>query len=319
MKLRLWGVRGSIPVPGPTTVGYGGNTTCLELRYGDDEKLIIVGAGSGIKPLGDKIVREDLPKGPVTAKLFLSHTHWDHIIGFPFFVPIFIPGTRLDLYSPVNYEERSVEEIIGIQLSYQYFPVRQSELSAQISYHSLKEEVMQLDDGMKITTKFLNHPVSTLGYRFDYGGRSLVTLYDHEPFRNVFPTDPDADGYDEAAASEGEEVAAQENARIRAFYAGADAVIHDAQYTQAEYDEKFTGWGHSTYEWAIKEAHRAKVKNLYFFHHDPLRTDDQLDAMLAAYRGKIAGKTSMEIYMAREGLVIDLPPVPGDRQVRLSG
>ncbi len=305
MKLRLWGVRGSIPVPGPSTVRYGGNTTCLELRYGPDDKLIIIGAGSGIKPLGDKIVREELKNGPVKAKLFLSHTHWDHIIGFPFFVPIFIPGTELDIHSPVNYEERSVEEIIGIQLSYQYFPVRQSELSATIRYHSLKEEVIELDDGMRITTKFLNHPVSTLGYRFEYEGHSIVTLYDHEPFRNVFPTDPEADGYDEAAALEGEEVAEQENARIRAFYDGADVVIHDAQYTQTEYEEKFTGWGHSTYEWAMKEAHKGNVKRLFFFHHDPLRTDDQLDTMISDYRRKIDGKTSMQIDMAREGMVID--------------
>ncbi|MFW6289046.1 MAG: hypothetical protein ACOC2Q_04630, partial [Spirochaetota bacterium] len=116
---------------------------------------------------------------------------------------------------------------------------------------------------------------------------------------------PEADGYDEAAAQEGEEVAEQENSRIRAFYAGADVVIHDAQYTQTEYDAKFVGWGHSTYERAMKEAHKAKVKQLYFFHHDPLRTDDQLDEMIADYRGRIAGKTSMQIEMAREGMVIE--------------
>ena len=306
MRLRLWGVRGSIPVPGQSTVRYGGNTACLELRYGNDNKLIIIDAGSGIKPLGDAIVREELPTGPVQARLFLSHTHWDHIIGFPFFVPIFIPGTQLDIYSPVNYEERSVEEIIGIQLSYQYFPVRQSELSAQIRYHSLSEEVLELDDGMRITTKFLNHPVSTLGYRFDYGGHSIVTLFDHEPFRNVFPTDPDADGYDEAAAIEGEQVAMQENSRIRTFYADADVVMYDAQYTQSEYDAKYRGWGHSTYECAIREAHKAKAKNLYFFHHDPLRNDDQLDDMLETYRRKTDGRTPMKIHMAREGLVLDL-------------
>ena len=310
MRLRLWGVRGSIPVPGHTTVRYGGNTACLELRYGSDDKLIIIDAGSGIKPLGDRIVREELPHGPVRARLFLSHTHWDHIIGFPFFVPIFIPGTRLDIYSPVNYEERGVEEIIGIQLSYQYFPVRQSELSAQISYHSLREEVLELDDGMRITTKFLNHPVSTLGYRFDYEGRSIVTLFDHEPFRNVFPSDPEADGYDEAAAIEGEQVAVQENARIRAFYANADVVMYDSQYTQPEYDEKYRGWGHGTYEGAIQEAHKAKVKNLFFFHHDPLRSDDELGRLLATYRRMIAGRTPMKIHMASEGLVLDLAPPP---------
>lgn len=311
MRLRLWGVRGSIPVPGPSTVRYGGNTACLELRYGADDRLIIVDAGSGIKPLGDTILREDLPKGPIKARLFLSHTHWDHIIGFPFFVPIFIPGTQLDIYSPVNYEGRSVEEILGIQLSYQYFPVRQSELSAKIDYHSLREEVLELDDGMRITTKFLNHPVSTLGYRFDYQGQSIVTLFDHEPFRNLFPTDPAAEGYDEAAAREGQEVADAENARIRAFYAGADIVVHDTQYTQEEYEAKYSGWGHSSYEWAIKEAHKSRVKRLLFFHHDPLRTDEKIDQLIADYRARIAGKTPMEIDMAREGA--ELTTSPSDR------
>lgn len=302
MQLRLWGVRGSIPVPGPDTVRYGGNTACLELRYGDD-KLIIVDAGSGIKSLGDKLMREELPNGPIKARLFLSHTHWDHIIGFPFFTPIFIKGTELDIYSPVNYEERSVEDIIGIQLSYQYFPVRQSELSADIRYHSLGEQTLELDDGMTVTTKLLNHPVSTLGYRFEYEGRSIVTLFDHEPFRNVFPTDPDDFGYDEAAADEGERAAEEYNERIREFIAGADVVIHDTQYTQSEYDAKYTGWGHSSFEWALEEAEAAGVKSIYFFHHDPLRTDEQLDALLERYRSA-ASDTNLQVDMAREGALI---------------
>ena len=306
MKLTLWGVRGSIPVPGSRTVRYGGNTACLELRYGDENKLIILCAGSGIKPLGDKLVREELKNGPIRAKLFLSHTHWDHIIGFPFFTPIFIKGTELEIYSPVNYEERSVEEIIGIQLSYQYFPVRQSELSATISYHSLKEQVLDLGDGMVITTKFLNHPVSTLGYRFDYGGRSIVTVYDHEPYRNVFPSDPNHPDYDAATAEEGERAATEENGRIRHFYRDADVVVHDAQYTQAEYEQKYLGWGHSSHEWAIKQAHQARVGQLYLFHHDPLRTDDQLDELLAGYRRRLEGKTPMQLDLAREGLTIEV-------------
>jgi len=306
MKLTLWGVRGSIPVPGPNTVRYGGNTACLEVRYGPENKLLIVDAGSGIKPLGDKIVREELKDGPIKAKLFLSHTHWDHIIGFPFFTPIFIPGTRLELYSPINYEERSVEEIIGIQLSYQYFPVRQSELAAEISYESLKEDTLDLGDGMVIRTKFLNHPVSTLGYRFEYDGKSICTLFDHEPFRNMFPSDPEDPDYDAAVAEEGEAVAEEENARIRAFFADADVVVHDTQYTLEEYTNKFIGWGHTSYEYAIKSAHRSGVKRLLFFHHDPLRTDDQLDELLAGYRAKIANQTSMQIDVAQEGVTIEL-------------
>lgn len=305
MTLTLWGVRGSIPVPGPDTVKFGGNTACLEVRYGPENKLLIVDAGSGIKPLGDKIVREELKDGPIKAKLFLSHTHWDHIIGFPFFTPIFIPGTELELFSPINYEDRSVEEIIGLQLSYQYFPVRQSELAAKISYRSLKEEVMDLGDGMVIRTKFLNHPVTCLGYRFEYDGKAICTAYDHEPFRNMFPTDPEHPDYDPAVAEEGEAVAESENDRIRDFYRNADVVVHDTQYTLDEYDGKFTGWGHSSYEFAMKSAHKARVKKLLFFHHDPLRTDEQLEEMLKGYRAKIAGKTSMEIDLAREGMTVE--------------
>ena len=306
MKLTLWGVRGSIPVPGPSTVGYGGNTACLEVRYGPENKLLIVDAGSGIKPLGDKIVREELKNGPIKAKLFLSHTHWDHIIGFPFFTPIFIPGTELELFSPINYEERSVEEIIGIQLSYQYFPVRQSELAAKISYRSLKEDTMDLGDGMVIKTKFLNHPVSTLGYRFEYDGKAICTVYDHEPFSNMFPSDPEHPDYDAAVAEEGATVAKEENGRIRAFIQGADVIVHDSQYTMQEYTSKFTGWGHSSYEYAIRAAHIAGVKKLLFFHHDPLRTDDQLDELLAGYRAKIVGQTSMEVDVAREGMTVEV-------------
>ena len=305
MRLKLWGVRGSIPVPGPNTVRYGGNTACLELRYGETNRLIIIDAGSGIKHLGDELLRTDLPNGPIRARLFLSHTHWDHIIGFPFFTPIFIPGTELDIYSPANYEERSVEEIIGIQLSYEYFPVRQSELSAKIAYHSLREEILELEEGLTIRTKLLNHPVTCLGYRFEHEGGVICTLFDHEPYRNVFPSDPEHPDYDEAAAEEGERAAQEENGRIREFIRNADYVVFDTQYTQAEYDSKFTGWGHGTYERAIKEAHASSVKNLIFYHHDPLRTDDQLDEMLAGYRARIKGRTRMNIMMAQEGVPLE--------------
>ena len=305
MRLKLWGVRGSIPVPGPNTVRYGGNTACLELRYGETNRLIIIDAGSGIKHLGDELLRTDLPNGPIRARLFLSHTHWDHIIGFPFFTPLFIPGTELDIYSPANYEERSVEEIIGIQLSYEYFPVRQSELSAKIAYHSLREEILELEEGLTIRTKLLNHPVTCLGYRFEHEGGVICTLFDHEPYRNVFPSDPEHPDYDEAAAEEGERAAQEENGRIREFIRNADYVVFDTQYTQAEYDSKFTGWGHGTYERAIKEAHASGVKNLIFYHHDPLRTDDQLDEMLAGYRARIKGRTRMNIMMAQEGVPLE--------------
>ena len=143
-------MRGSIPCPGPETVVYGGNTICLEIRVGEEDRLLIIDAGSGIRALGNHLMANDLPRGPIHTQLFLTHTHWDHIIGFPFFTPIFIPGTKLEIYGPVSYEDESLEEIIGGQLRYRYFPVRQSELAAEISYHPLKEAVRDLGDGLML-------------------------------------------------------------------------------------------------------------------------------------------------------------------------
>lgn len=306
MRIKLWGVRGSIPCPGENTVVYGGNTACIELRVGEEERLFIIDAGSGIRSLGNYLMQHDLPKGPIDTSIFISHTHWDHIMGFPFFVPNFIPSTKLKIYGPVTYEEEGLDAIIGGQLSYRYFPVKHSELSADISYHPLKEASMDLGDGLWVTTKYLNHPILCLGYRFEYRGKVFCTAYDTEPFRNVFPTDPDEPGYDPIAAEEGERAAKEENEKLLRFYQGADLLIHDTQYTHQEYLESKLGWGHSTYEFAINSAHKAGVKHLLLFHHDPLRTDEQLTGMIDEYRSRVADKTGMRIEGAREGMEIIL-------------
>ena len=235
MIIKFWGVRGSIPCPGPDTVEFGGNTACVEIRFEDIDRYIIIDAGSGIRALGNYILQNDLPKGPLRTDIFITHTHWDHIMGFPFFVPIYLPGSQLNIYGPVTYEEEGLDKIIGSQLSYRYFPVRHSELSAEINYHPLKECSMDLGDDIWVTTKYLNHPILCLGYRFEYKGRVFCTAYDTEPFKNVFPTDPEDPSYDEAAAVEGEEVAAEENEKISNFFTGADLLLHDSQYTRKEY------------------------------------------------------------------------------------
>ena len=306
MKVRLWGVRGSIPCPGPDTVEFGGNTACIEIRFEDLERYIIIDAGSGIRQLGNKIMKHDLPKGPIHTDIFITHTHWDHIMGFPFFVPIYVPGTKLNLYGPVTYEEEGLDKIIGSQLSYRYFPIRHSELSAEITYHPLKECSMDLGDGIWITTKYLNHPILCLGYRIEYKGKSFCTAYDTEPFRNVFPTDPDDPGYDEIAAEEGEKAAKEENDKMSRFFNGADLLIHDSQFTHKEYLKDKLGWGHSSFEYAINSAHKSNVKKLLFFHHDPLRTDDELKRLLQKYRTAVEGKSEIVIDIAREGLEISL-------------
>jgi phosphoribosyl 1,2-cyclic phosphodiesterase len=306
IRFRFWGVRGSIPCPGPDTVRIGGNTACIELRFGEENRLVIIDAGSGLRSLGDSVMLNDLPKGPVNTDILISHTHWDHIMGFPFFTPLYIKSTNLRIYGPVSYEEESLEEIIGGQLRYRYFPVRQDQLSAHIEYRELKETSFELGDGIFVTSKYLNHPILCLGYRFEYKGKVFCTAYDTEPFRNVFPTDPNDPNYDEAAAKEGQLAAEEENEKLVRFFEGADVLVHDTQYTLEEYEASKTGWGHSTFEYAVDTARKAGVKKLFFFHHDPLRTDSQLDELAAKYRFMVKGKTSLGIDLAREGVEFEV-------------
>jgi len=302
LSVRFWGVRGSIPCPGRSTVEFGGNTSCLEIRA--DNRLVIVDMGTGIKPLGDWFMQNEFKKGPIDVDIFISHTHWDHLMGFPMFTPIFIPGSKMRIRGPVSYNEDSLASIIGDQLSYRYWPVRQIELAAKIEFHEFRETTIDLGEGLKVITKYLNHPIMCLGYRFEYQGKSIVTAYDHEPFRNLFPTDPNAPGYSEETAIEGEKAAAEENGRILRFFKSADVLIHDAQYTQEEFLKKL-GWGHSSYEYAIDEACHASVKKLVLFHHDPNRSDEQLLALEEKYRNESSVKPGPEIIMAREGLTVE--------------
>ncbi|MEW6594455.1 MAG: MBL fold metallo-hydrolase [Thermodesulfobacteriota bacterium] len=305
MRVKFWGVRGSIPCPGPATVRYGGNTPCLELRFPDlDNRLIIIDAGSGIRELGNFMMANDLGKGAIRTELFLTHTHWDHIMGFPFFVPIYLPTTSLTVYGPVSYEGEGLDRVVGGQLTYRYFPVRDAELAAQIKYIDLKEGQRDLGGGIRLTTKYLNHPILCLGYRFEFGGKVLCTAYDTEPYRNLFCTDPNDPAYDEAMAHEGDLVAEEQNGLLEKFFAGADLLIHDTQYTEAEYHASKLGWGHSSMEHAVAAASRAGVRRMALFHHDPLRTDDQLDELASRYCTPTGSRP--EIFFAREGMEVEL-------------
>jgi phosphoribosyl 1,2-cyclic phosphodiesterase len=284
---------------------YGGNTACLELRFQDTDRLIIIDAGSGIRELGNYMMGHDLSKGPIKTEIFLTHTHWDHIMGFPFFSPIYIPDTKLKVYGPGTYDDDILKDIVGGQLSYRYFPVRQTELTSEIEYIDIKEGRFDLGDGIMLATKYLNHPIRCLGYRFEYHDKSFCTAYDTEPFQNVFCTDPHDPSYDEAMAQEGEQVAIEENRRVEDFFAGADLVIYDAQYTEAEYQASKVGWGHTSIEYAVATGKRANIKRLALFHHDPVRTDDQTDALAKKYCSPdYAGNT--EVFFAREGMEIDI-------------
>ncbi|HOJ64046.1 MAG TPA: MBL fold metallo-hydrolase [Spirochaetota bacterium] len=295
-KIKFWGVRGSIPCPGPLTAKYGGNTSCIQIKLGLDYQIII-DCGSGIRELSASLLSDPEIKKPLKIYLFLSHTHWDHIMGFPFFTPIYIPNSEIDIYGPVSFEDEPLDKVVGGQLTYRYFPVRIDELRSNIKYQRLKEGSMELPHGVKISYKFLNHPIMCLGYKITYEGKTFATCYDHEPFINLFENDPEN-------REEGRIACEEQNRAIFEFYKNVDLLVHDSQYTTVEYS-KYVGWGHSTYKYAITQALKARVKKLALFHHDPNRTDRQLDSIHNVFKDKFL-KYNLEVFPAREKEEIEL-------------
>lgn len=267
MKVKFWGVRGSIASPGPKTVRYGGNTTCIEVRT-DNNELIILDAGTGIFPLSQTLLSEL----PVTANVLITHSHWDHIQGLPFFIPNFIPGNVLRLhgaFDPVS--GKGVEQVMSVQLQYSYFPVREAEMKAHIEYVTLTpSETIQVGSAT-ITPYLLNHPVINFGYRIEADGKSVFFTGDHEPPINIY--EPGDEEY-----AEYQSFVDEKDAHILSAMRGVDVLIADCSYTAQEYPAK-KGWGHGTFNSSIQYAKAAGAKVLYCTHHEPTRSDDALDAV----------------------------------------
>lgn len=271
MKITIFGARGSIPTPGIYTKKYGGNTTSILIEF-DDNNFIIIDAGTGIKNLGDYLLKNY--KKPFDINILITHTHWDHIMGLPFFTPIYMPGTKITFWGPFSIKGKSLKDIVTGQMTYEYFPVNYSEVAAAFFDRELREGEYEIDD-YKIETILLNHPILTLGYKIKYKNKIIVTCYDHEVYQNLFNKDDDE--IDEETYKDAEIMTESLNQRINGFVAGADLVIYDSQYTKKEYYTKFRGWGHSYYEWVLKVGLENEIKKLIFHHHDPSRTDMQLD------------------------------------------
>jgi phosphoribosyl 1,2-cyclic phosphodiesterase len=296
MKVKFWGVRGSIPCPGPETAQYGGNTSCVQVIGGQD--VIIVDAGTGIRELGHELLSA---KKPLRIHLLLTHTHWDHIQGFPFFTPIYFPGNELFIYGP-RALEKSLEDALMVQMQYTYFPVRGVELAARVQFTELGEETFTLG-GIEVSTKSMNHPIRVLAYRFRHKGRSAVYTGDNEPYYDVLA---DRASRPDTGIHRRTEFIVECNQRVVDFCKGADALVADCQYTDAEYETK-RGWGHSSVSHVLELAEKSAVRRLILFHHEPTHDDRALDRMESATRSRARqSKAKFQVVMAREGMTLEV-------------
>ena len=277
------------------TARYGGNTTCIEVRT-DDGNLVVFDGGTGIRPLGLELLKNL----PVQAQVFISHTHWDHIQGLPFFVPLFIPGNEVHFHGATDpIYGRDIQAVLGAQMEYCYFPVRQVELKADLHFHTMREgDTVQVGDA-SVSAILMNHPVLTFGYRIDCNGRSVFFSGDHEPVQNIYP--PGDEFYEQY-----QELVDEKRERLAEFIRDADLVILDAMYTEEEYPSK-VGWGHGTFKTTLELAQKANAKRVVFTHHEPIRDDDALDAKMAEIRAQLEGQEGApEPFIAYEGLEIEL-------------
>jgi len=290
--LKFWGVRGSIPTPGPTTVHYGGNTSCVEVRAGG--QIIILDAGTGLRLLGRELVAE-FDSRPLDLTLLLTHTHWDHIQGLPFFLPVYQPQNRLHI---IGYEgaRHSLEVVLAGQMESPFFPIGLREVPANVRIEELKKMTFNLGS-VRVEARFANHPGKCVGYRLFTADGSIAFFPDNELHA------PDT----------------SESRQLIEFLRGVDVLIMDTQFDTQEY-RQHTGWGHGCLDEVIALAAQAEVKKLFLFHHDPNHDDARISQMLAHARQLVAARKSpLQVEAAREGVTVELTAAaPAERRRALA-
>ncbi len=288
MKIKFWGTRGSVPTPGINTIEYGGNTPCVQITK-DDGRYLIIDAGTGIRALGKEIVSNGVQN---KINLIISHSHWDHIQGLPFFHPLYFENYDINVYS---YAHQGIEgfEIFEAQWHPLFFPVKANVLKARIKYHAIDENNEYMIDGFKVATKKMNHSKGTLGFRI-HGAKDIVYMTDNEI-------------YFDADSPFSLQNILEKNKELIEFCKGCDYLIHDAMYTVKDNIEKI-GWGHSNNISVLQFAELAEVKNLILFHYDPDYTDKDVDKLFNESKNYIqhlnfkinciAGKEGQEIVIS---------------------
>jgi phosphoribosyl 1,2-cyclic phosphodiesterase/ActR/RegA family two-component response regulator len=295
-RIRLWGVRGSIPVPGKSTVRYGGNTSCVEVRA--DGEIIILDAGSGIRLLGLALDKEFGPRS-MKLTLLISHTHWDHIQGLPFFSPAY---DQKNLIRVLGYEgaRAGLAKILASQMETPFFPVSLRQLPSHLAIEELKEMEFRVGS-VEVRSKFANHPGICVGYRLATSSGSIAYFPDNEPYEELKMLLASRDGITE---EEARGFADAERGKMVDFLQGCDVAIMDTQYTEEEY-AKHVGWGHSSVDSVLSLALDANVGRLVLFHHDPNHDDQMIDRMVEHARAFVAKRgKSLEVDAAREGAEI---------------
>ena len=302
--IRFWGVRGSIPTPGADTVYYGGNTSCVEIRA--DGELLILDAGTGLRPLGQALAAEFHDR-PLRATLLISHTHWDHIQGLPFFAPAYNPKNRLRV---LGYEgsRAGLAAVLSGQMESPYFPINLQQMPGNILIEELRDLEFVVGP-VQVRAKFVNHPGVCVGYRLATSAGTIAYLPDNEPVHRQRQQQPPGASSDNASALE---FAQKEDAKLVEFIRGADVLIIDSQYDCDEYTAH-VGWGHGCVDDVVALAVAAGVRQLFLFHHDPVHTDAKIAEMAAHARTLAAatpGGEGLKVNAAREGLSFVLQPEP---------
>jgi phosphoribosyl 1,2-cyclic phosphodiesterase len=268
INVRFWGVHGTLPVPGPHTVRYGGNTSCVSLNL-SGERMFVFDAGSGIRELSAHLMAQ---RKRIAANIFISHPHWDHINALPFFAPLYVPGNQFDFYGAAH-GSLGMRDLVAAQMNGVYFPITMREFGARLAFHDLREETLTIS-GVEISTMLLSHPGYCLGYRASYRGRSVCYVTDNELYLPTMPA------YSVHYVN-----------RLIEFVRGADLLITDTSFNDDAYPAKMN-WGHSSVSQVLDLAHRGEVKTLCLFHHEPDQTDDDIDRKLEFATQSLAKRKS---------------------------